>query len=251
MLGYVLGAIIGIIINYFFIKRGKNHQHLFILLGIILLATSISRIYIGSRIIPPLISAAKHNNLVYVKLVSIVSSEFDVRDINGATPLIKSCEFDNVELVKELVHLGASLDAQDNRGWNALMVAIYGRGVKNTGSFDIANFLIRSGANLNAKTSHGKTALMLAIKVDATTIAQQLIAKGADLHMLDNSGRNALIYAAKYGNLKIVKMLINSGLDLRHADTNGYTAFDYAKQASLNSNDLDDYENIAELLRVN
>jgi ankyrin repeat protein len=53
-------------------------------------------------------------------------AEIDIRDQRGATPLMLSCLFGNVDLVKLLLEHGADLEARDKEGWRPLNYAAYG-----------------------------------------------------------------------------------------------------------------------------
>jgi len=60
------------------------------------------------------------------------------------------------ELVKLLLAKGADVNAVDNQGNTALMLAA------NAGEFQIVDSLINGGANVNARNKEGRTALRLA-----------------------------------------------------------------------------------------
>jgi ankyrin repeat protein len=88
----------------------------------------------------------------------------------GNDPLVTSYP-GNTEIVRALLNAGARVDAQDNNGYTALMLAVtQGR------SASVA-LLLKAGANVNLKNNYGETALTLAR--DHAAIKQLLISAGA------------------------------------------------------------------------
>ena len=52
-------------------------------------------------------------------------ADFSLRDNDGKTPLMVAAERKNIEGLKILLHAGADVFAQDNRGWLALTYAAF------------------------------------------------------------------------------------------------------------------------------
>lgn len=133
---------------------------------------------------------------------------------DGKTHLHMSCQANNIELVKELLRLGADINKQDFDGRTALYVS------KNPA---IVKLLLVSDANpnfqdrllgytplldtfiwpnkpkldllitvtdLNIKTLYGYTALMLASRLDNLNTIEILINAGADLYICNNEGED-------------------------------------------------------------
>ena len=63
------------------------------------------------------------------------------------------------------------------------------------GNSEISKFLIVKGADINAKNNNGETALMLAALNKRLEIVRLLIKKGADVNAESNKGHTALKYA--------------------------------------------------------
>ena len=89
--------------------------------------------------------------------------------------------------VRKLIKAGADVNAKNNKGITALMLATV---------FDknnIIKILIKAGANINAKDNTGFTALMWAsTKAEYVWTAESLIEAGANLNVKDNKGMKAL-----------------------------------------------------------
>lgn len=152
------------------------------------------------------------------------------------------------------------VNARDNNGWTALMVAAY------RGQTDQVEALIAAGADVNAKDGKGETALLKAVFVPRAETyktnqampadvcfhrqivglpgctwtvkntrqleagagnvdcVKALIAAGADLKAKDRDGMTALVEAAALGNVDCVKALIVAGADVNAKAKHGQTA---------------------------
>ena len=79
------------------------------------------------------------------------------------------------------------------------------------GRVDIVKVLLAAGANVNAFDEDGETALMMAAEEGRADVVQALIAGGANVNMMDHEGRTALQHARKEGRSHIVTILQNAG----------------------------------------
>lgn len=87
--------------------------------------------------------------------------------------LFKAVYENNVARARRLIEAGADVNANNNFGNTALLIAAMENAV------DISRLLIESGADVNAKNEDGSTALMYALKNKATDVAALLEASGA------------------------------------------------------------------------
>ena len=71
--------------------------------------------------------------------------------------------------------------------------------------------LIDAGADINAKDEAGSTALMVASEYGRTEIVKLLIAAGADVNAKNELGWTALMWASRHGHTETVKLLIDAG----------------------------------------
>lgn len=129
----------------------------------------------------------------------------------GLTVLILAIEgqADSPEIARLLLSGGADINARDDSGNTALMVAIdYGW---RHYSPDLVNLLLAKGANVNLKNKDGQTPLIIAAEQDRSYIVKLLLSKGADVNERDNKGRTALMRATSRDHRDIVKLLKEAG----------------------------------------
>lgn len=81
------------------------------------------------------------------------------------------------------------------------------------GDFDAVELLVKRGANINAQDESGQTAIMMAIEKDwaGTAWLEFLIENGAVVNTLDNDGDSALDIAKYRRRNDIVEILLSKG----------------------------------------
>lgn len=100
-------------------------------------------------------------------------------DVNIGNPLVTAANYDNVELVKYLISVGADLNQKDSRGNTPLSKAIKG---KNYSSYldkynEIVKVLVEAGADLTITNQYGRDAYYLAKSVKNKEIIEYLESK--------------------------------------------------------------------------
>ncbi len=144
-----------------------------------------------------------------------------------AEMIMRECEKDepNLNLVSDLIVLGANLDWQDeeNYNWTPLHVAAgYGR-------VEIARMLIDAGANVNVQDADGLTPLHVAALNGRVEIVRMLIDAGANVNVQDQWDWTPLHWATKNGDIEIVRMLIDAGARKDIHNNKGRLPYDLAK----------------------
>ena len=129
----------------------------------------------------------------------------------------------NLNLVRDLITLGANLDWQNNRGWTALHVCA------NWNRPEILGLLISAGADVNIQDYDGSTALHVCAANNRTEILRMLIEAGADLNIQSNGGMTALHECAWFNNLEIARMLIDAGADMNIRNNDGKLPYEFVK----------------------
>ena len=133
----------------------------------------------------------------------------------------------NLNLVSDLIALGADVDWQDegNYNWSLLhWAARYDR-------VEIARMLM--GADVNMQDIWNRTPLHVAAQFGSVEIAQMLIDAGADVNVQTNSGRTPLHRAAFYGYVEIARMLIDAGASKDILNNDGELPYDLAETEEL------------------
>jgi uncharacterized protein len=123
----------------------------------------------------------------------------------------------NVPMLKEFIASKYDLNARDERGYTALILAAY------HGNDDAVKLLIGAGADPCAADAHGNTALMGAIFKGEIGIGRQLLNAKCNPNQRNAAGQTAVMYAALFGRLEIMQGLKDQGADLQAADAAGNT----------------------------
>lgn len=126
--------------------------------------------------------------------VTVVS----VRNEIVITALMIAAEYDDTELVKELLNKGADIDER----------ALLGMGYYN---IEVAKLLLEAEVDVNIHTDDGWTPLLFSVNNGNNTLFKLLLEKGADLGAKTVDGRTALMIASEKGHTEIERILINKG----------------------------------------
>jgi len=121
-------------------------------------------------------------------------------------------------VVKRLLASGAPIEARDNEGRTALLLATHGNHV------EVARALIAAGADVNAKDGIQDSPYLYAGAEGRTEILKMTLAAGADLASTNRYGGTALIPASHRGHVNAVKALIGTKINLDHVNGLGWTA---------------------------
>ena len=133
----------------------------------------------------------------------------------------------NLNLVSDLIAIGANLDWQDNVGWTALYYCAA------WDHLEIAKMLIDAGADVNIQDETGWSALSVCAYWNNPEIARMLIDAGVDLNFRNITGSTALHWSTRRGQIRIVKMLVNAGADKTIPDNEGRFPYDLTENSEL------------------
>ena len=110
--------------------------------------------------------------------------------------------------------------------------------------------LIAHGADVNAKDNDGETALMIAASQSNPKILTVLLEAGADIDAQNKKGETALMAAAARANLDELKILLVHGADPKLRDEAGKLAVDIAREGSKNYSDAENEKRFAEAIKM-
>lgn len=131
-----------------------------------------------------------------------------------------------VEIVRALIAAGANVNDADPNGHTPLMLAAHKQ------SMDAVRMLLAAGAEINAKDKGGQTALLLAAMghdyKDTTEVVRALLAAKANVEDADQLGRTALMFAAQTSYVRTVEALLKAGASVKVKDRDGKTALIHA-----------------------
>ncbi|KAI2500923.1 serine/threonine kinase [Fragilaria crotonensis] len=136
--------------------------------------------------------------------------------------LIQNAIHGNLDQVRAQLLAGANVNAQDDEGFTALMLAIRG------GHEKVVNALLQhKNVDVNAKTTRGHTTLMLASANGHEKVVNALLKhKNVDVNAkTTNSGESALMSASLRGLEKVVhELLQNKNVDVNAQKNDGTTS---------------------------
>ena len=138
--------------------------------------------------------------------------------------LFEAARLGRDDMVAALIQAGAQLEAEDERGHTALILASYHGHESNTA------LLLSLGARPDgAAGTVGNTALMGVAFKGYLSIADMLIAAGAEVNRRNRGGQTPLMMAALFARHDMIRLLLASGADPALCDGNGDTAADLAR----------------------
>lgn len=126
----------------------------------------------------------------------------DARDSDGTPMLNIACRCENCALAEWLVSCGCDIDpVSEDRGYTPLMDAVW------KGNLEIASFLIQHGADVNRLSKDGQTMIVLAVGADKLDLCRLLAENGADVDIPDAMGMSAYGYAKLFKKNEILSVL--------------------------------------------
>ncbi|KAF0695058.1 Aste57867_14096 [Aphanomyces stellatus] len=128
---------------------------------------------------------------------------------SGLTPLTHASASGHLDVVQELLALGALIDAPTESGWTALYYAI------REGHMAIFNALLQRGASASTFTVHARAShLFIACDIGALDMVQAMLAHGAEVDKPTLHGDTPLFVTCDKGHLEVVRELIQNGANV-------------------------------------
>jgi ankyrin repeat protein len=146
------------------------------------------------------------------------------RDDRGRTLLHEASARGAVELVTELLALGADVALREQWGETPLFDAA------RSGRADVVRLLVEHGADPMARNARGLTPLHAAARAGGAETAVALVAAGSDVDGADDAGWRPLHEAAWANSVATIEALIAHGAQADVRDRLGRTPIDIARE---------------------
>jgi uncharacterized protein len=142
------------------------------------------------------------------------------------TPLILAAHMGQVEIVSQLLKMGAAVNAKDStddipesRGDTALIKA-----AQRDHTEVIRVFLTEAkGLDINFRTRHAETALWFVAAAEDLPAVKMLRERGAVANVINSDGQSVLVTTVLHKQHEVLDYLISQGVDINHVDNTGVT----------------------------
>lgn len=178
-----------------------------------------------------LLSAVMNKNIDAVQIQNLLSvgADIDARDEAGRTALLIATHDNSVEIAKALIEAGADVNAKDRISDSPYLYA----GAR--GHLEILKMTLAHGADLKSTNRYGGTALIPAAERGHVDTVRTLIEAGVNVDHVNNLGWTALLEAIILGDggerhQKIVALLVQAGADVNLADRDGVRSLQHARK---------------------
>lgn len=175
-----------------------------------------------------------HGGADDLKKGQYVESDVDRRIKPGLTRLMQDAGEGKLEAMEQEREHGGNVNAADETGWTALMLASAMCQDKAVGK------LLEWGARVHSRDKNGDSALtgaaaaacpLRSAEEQQTNIIRLLLQHGANPNSSDHKGETPLMAVATYGNVAALRLLLDSGARADLRDRDGKSALDYARQS--------------------
>ena len=175
-------------------------------------------------------TAVKHDHLDIVKLLLHHGASLR-QGANGtkmvAPPILVAAGEGNVAMIACLLEARSSIEAKGSKGETPLHCAVL------SGHLSVVRYLISKGANVNSRENEGQTPLFradsrIAGGSDLDGIFRALVKAGADIEARDSFGETALIRYARRCFLAPAKAILDLGANVNAESYDGDSALGYA-----------------------
>jgi uncharacterized protein len=151
----------------------------------------------GRSNVSPLAAAAFRGNDRIVELLLARGAEPDHVDGTGKSPIVYASARGFMLVVRRLLDAGVKARARYGNDLTALMWAAgHEDGVGAGAAVEVAGLLLEHGADVNAADNRGRTALMMAAEGGDAAVLAVLLAHGASRTLRDEAGKTACDLAA-------------------------------------------------------
>ena len=151
---------------------------------------------------PGLVSALHQDSLkVFEVLLKAPKINVNLASKQGETPLMMACIKGHLDLVKQLIKLGADVNRE---GWAPLH---YAASADTPKTLDIVKLLLEESAYIDAASPNGTTPLMLAAQYSSEAVVKLLLEEGADITLRNQRNLTAADFAKLVDRQYMVDLL--------------------------------------------
>ena len=151
----------------------------------------------GRSEVSPLAAAAFRGNDRIVELLLSRGADPDHVDTTGKAPIVYAAARGFVAVVRRLLDAGVDANVRYGNDLTALMWAAgHEDGVGASAAFAVVELLIERGAAIDAADNRGRTALMIAAERGDAAVAEILVTRGANRDLRDKTSNTARDLAA-------------------------------------------------------
>jgi len=152
--------------------------------------------------------------------------------------LLDAVAIDDADKVGYALGAGANVNAKDNDGNTALILASGHYGHQTT---EVVELLLKNGANVNyddgGQQAHGP-ALLFAADRGLIEIMELLLDNNANVNSTDSANTTTLMIASGMGYYDIVKLLLKQpNINVNAKDKSGMNAIDWANESRIGTGD--------------
>src|SRR5438876_1298398 len=189
--------------------------------SVIVLALVLSSVMFGAAAAPTglpeaFYTAIRANDLTTLDRLIKQDAAVNVRDADGATPLMYAAAVGSLDAMNRLLAAGAEVNARNALGSSALTWA----------AKDISKvrLLLDRGADVNVTSIPGRTPLLVATMHNpSAAVVKLLIARGADAHAADKLQANGLHTAAVAADVETLRTRLDAKVDVNARDAADFT----------------------------
>lgn len=132
--------------------------------------------------------------------------------------LLHAAAVGDVAAVSAALAAGASLDARDQRGRTALLLAVLGDHVT------VAEVLVASGASADSFDDRHDTPWLATGTTGSVAMLEALLPANPDMTLRNRYGGVSIIPASERGHVEYVRRVATTGIDVDHINDVGWTA---------------------------
>jgi uncharacterized protein len=172
---------------------------------------------------PPLVEAARNQDLPRIRTLLGQRADVNARSDDGSTALLWATHWNHAAAADLLIRAGANANLANEFRITPLSLAC------TNGSAALIEALLKAGANPNTPIATGETPIMTCASSGSVDGVRMLIGRGANVNAKEPSqNQTALMWAAAERHPDVVRTLIELSADLQAHTKKGFTALHFA-----------------------